>query len=451
MIRSLVFSGLTAAALMAGVAQAKVFGPETATLSNGMPIILVPKPGAPATQHMLWYRVGAADEQPGESGAAHFLEHMMFKGTEEMGPGESSELIARLGGRENAFTSWDYTAYFQTVAKEHLPEMMRLEADRLANLKLMDDEINPEREVVREERRSRTENDPAGRLGEMMNAALYMNHPYGRPIIGWAHEIDQLDRAKLQAFYDRWYHAGNVVLIIAGDWTMDELKPLAEKYYGVLEAREAPRRVRPQEPTAYAPRAVTLRDARVRQPSWRREYLAPSYTTAEGADAYALQLLSEILGGGATSRLNRELVVDRQIAASAGVWYGGDALDLTGFTIYAAPNPIADPADAEAALETIAAAVDEQIAAIVENGVTEDELERAKKQMAAAAVFARDSLTYGTRVFGAALTTGQTVQDVEAWPERIAAVTVEDVRAAAERLFDENRSVTGILLPEPTR
>ena len=429
-------------------AAAAVFDTRTATLSNGMTVALVPKPGAPASTHMLWYRVGAADERPGESGIAHLLEHMMFKGTETMAPGAFSDLIARLGGQENAFTSWDYTAYFQTVAKENLGEMMRLEADRLANIVLTDEEVGPEIGVVMEERRSRIENDPGGLLGEMMNATLYMNHPYGRPIIGWGHEIEALDAAALRRFHQDFYHAGNAVLVVAGDWRMEELLPLAETHYGGLPAPETPRRVRPREPVAHAAREVRLVDARVRQPAWRREYIAPSYATAADDEPYAIEVLSQILGGGATSRLYRALVVEQGIAASAGAWYSPDMLDQTGFTLYASPAP-GEGADAEAQLAALEAAVEAEIAAIIENGVSEEEVARAQRRLTAAAVFARDSLAFGARVVGVALTTGQSVEDVEAWPARIEAVTAEAVQAAARALFDEKRSVDGLLLPEP--
>ncbi|MEM6492222.1 MAG: pitrilysin family protein, partial [Pseudomonadota bacterium] len=367
--------------------------------------------------------------------------------------GVFSDTIARLGGQENAFTSWDYTAYFQTVAKQHLPEMMRLEADRMVNLTLTDDLVLPERDVVLEERRSRTENNPGAKLGEMMNAALFMNHPYGRPIIGWRQEVGALTRMDVLEFYEDWYHPGNATLIVAGDLTMDELLPMAEATYGVIPARAAPDRRRPQEPEAFAPRVVTLTDPRVGQPSWRREYLAPSYNLALDEDApatdpYALQVLSQILGGGPTSRLHSALVREQAIAASAGTYYRPDAFDLGSFGLYLSPRPSdQDPAEA---LEALEAATDAEVARLLADGITADELDRAKRAMRADAVFARDSQSFGARTIGVAVTTGRPPDHIEDWPERIEAVTAEAVLAAARRVFNDDRSVTGLLLPEPT-
>ena len=425
-------------------ARAEVFNPETFTLDNGMEVVVIPNRRAPIVQHMVWYKVGAADEPLGKSGIAHFLEHLLFKGTERMAPGRFSEIVAENGGRENAFTSSDYTGYYQTVARDRLEIMMDLEADRMTNLRLTDELVLPERDVVLEERRSRIDNEPGSKLREMMNAALYLNHPYRYPVIGWEHEIRALTTRDALDFYDRWYAPNNAILIIAGDISAEEVRPLAEKYYGAIPARAVPERQRASEPEQHAPRRVRLESGRVRQPSVSISYLAPSHNRGAVEHSYPLLVLDEILGGGATSRLYRSLVVEQGIAAGAGSSYSGNSLDLGSFSFYVSPRPGREIEAAEAALRA-------QIEKLLDAGVTEDEVAAAKKRLRAGAVYARDSLGGAPNVFGRALTTGQSVEDVESWPDRIAKVTAERVNAAARAVIIENRSVTGALLPEPTR
>lgn len=439
-IRNLLFA-LAMLALAAMPGRAAVFNPETFTLDNGMEVIVVPNHRAPVVMHMVWYRVGAADDPVGKSGVAHFLEHLMFKGTKTVGPGEFSTIVARNGGNENAFTSQDYTGYFQKVAKDRLELVMRLEADRMTNLVLSDDIVLPERAVVLEERSARTDNQPGALLSEQVNAAQYLAHPYGVPIIGWAHEIGALTTDDALAFYRRHYGPDNAILIVTGDITMAELRPLAEKYYGTIPALGVAPRMRPQEPPQRAARRVELRDPRVRQAEWSRGYLAPSHNAGATEQAYPLQILAEILGGGATSRLYRELVVDQAVAASAGAWYDSVSLDLTRFAIYASPSPGVDVA-------TLEAAVEGEIARLLDDGVTAKEVARVKNRLISEAVYARDSLYIAARAFGSALTAGMTVDDVESWPERVEAVTVEQVNAAARAVLVPETSVTGVLLPQ---
>ena len=264
----------------------------------------------------------------------------------------------------------------------------------------------------------------------------------GRPIIGWEHEICGLTRADAVAWYETHYTPNNAILIVAGDITVADLRPLAEKYYGPIPARAVPQRVRPQEPLPRAARRVELKDPRVAQPSVSRNYLAPSYAAGETEHAYALQVLAELLGGAATSRLNRALVLEQQLATSAGAWYDPTALDLGTFGVSASARSGIEIREVEAAL-------DAQIQKLLTDGATEEEVERAKSRMRAAAVYARDSLSTGARVIGTALTTGQTVADVEAWPQRIGAVTAAQVNAAARAILLPERSVTGLLLPKP--
>lgn len=435
--------GLLAAILMIlspHLAGAAVFSPQTMTLDNGMQVVLVENHRAPVVTHMVWYKVGSADETEGVSGIAHFLEHLMFKGTKDIAPGDFSKIVARNGGNDNAFTSWDYTGYFQNIARDRLEMVMKMEADRMQNLQLTDDVVLPERDVIIEERRSRIDNNPGVLLGEQMRAALYMAHPYGRSIIGWLNEMETLGTDDALAFYHKWYAPNNAILVVAGDITMDQLKPLAEKYYGAIPAGDVATRHRVKEPTQHAPRKVTLTDPRVGQASMSRYYLAPSYNSENADQAAPLEVLSEILGSGTTSRFFRSLVVDQSIATSAGTFYDPVAVDLASFGLYAVPRDGVELADLEKA-------VDAEIAKVVENGVTEEELARAKQKLLDSAVFARDSLSAAARTLGEALAVGLTVDQVESWPDRINAVTIEQVNAAAKSVFDDKRSVTGWLQP----
>jgi len=430
-----------AALWSASPARSAVFNPETFTLGNGMQVVVVPNHRVPVVTHMVWYRVGAMDEEPGRSGVAHLLEHLMFKGTRTRKSGEFSRLVARNGGRENAFTASDYTGYFQTVAKDRLALVMELEADRMRNLIVDAEQVEPERLVVLEERRQHVDNWPRSILGEHIDAALFLNHPYQRPIIGWEHEIRALTVDDIAAFYRRWYAPNNAVLVVAGDVTAAEIRPLAEKFYGVIPAETLPVRIAVTEPPQRAARRIALRDARVRQPSISRSYLAPSYNFGETGHAYALQVLAEALGGTATTRLYRRLVVEQGVAISAGAWYDAMARGPSRFVVYASPQPGVSMAALEQAIDAI---LDE----VVEDGLMPDEIDRAAGRMRASAVYARDSLRTGARILGEALVVGLSVEDVESWPERISAVTAADVAAAARHVFDLDRSVTAQLLTE---
>ena len=430
-----------AATTVRGDTRTGLFDPQQFTLENGMQVVVISDHRAPVVTHMVWYKVGAADDPPGKSGLAHYFEHMMFKGTKNVPAGQFSQTVASLGGRENAFTSYDYTGYFQTIASAHLETMMRLEADRMANLVVREEDIAAEREVVQEERRSRLENNPSGLLREQMNSAQFLSHPYGRPVIGWEHEVAELSRQDLLNFYATHYAPNNAILVVAGDVTLDEARPLSERYYGRIPAGEVVARKRLREPPQRAARRVTMSDPRVRVPSWSRTYLAPSRTAGETQHALPLQVLSEILGGGTTARLYKRLVIEEKVASGAGASYRGSSMDLSRFYVYASPQPGGD-------LESIEAMIEEEIVKLLETGVTEEELRRAKSGMVAGAVFSRDSLAAGARFFGAALAVGRTAEDVESWPERIDAVTADEILAAARHVFNERLSVTGFLLPK---
>jgi len=358
-------------------------------------------------------------------------------------PGEFSRIIARNGGRDNAFTTHDYTCYYQNVAADRLPLAMRLEADRMANLRLTDAVARPELDVVLEERRMRTDNDPSAKLYEQAEASLFVHHPYGIPIIGWENEIRGLDYRDALAFYRTWYAPNNATLVIAGAVTAKDVRPLAEKYYGPIPRRSVPARVRVIEPPHVASVKLEMTSDRVREPSWSRRYVAPSYHAGDTALAYPLQVLAEVLGDGETSRLNRSLVVDQQIAASAGADYEATRLDLGSFVIYASPRPGGDIGALERAVEA-------EVKRVRDDGVTDDEVARAKLRLQAATIYALDSLSTGARTLGAALSTGGTVDEVEAWPDRIGAVTAEQVRDAARAVLKDDIAVTSVLKPART-
>ncbi len=425
-------------------AQGKPAGPAiTQTkLGNGLEIIVIEDHRAPVVTHMVWYRNGSADDPPGKSGIAHFLEHLMFKGTKTHPQGKFSELIANLGGQENAFTSNDYTAYFQRVAKEHLSVCMDYEADRMKNLVLTDEVVSPERDVVLEERRMRTDTDPSEQLGEALQAALFTQHPYGRPIIGWSHEIESLDRADALAYYDRFYTPENAILIVAGDVDAPEVIRLAEKYYGPIAARGAPpKRFRPREPEPRAHRLVTLADEKVEQPTHQSIFLVPSYRSAAPGEAEAIEVLAHLLGGGHTSLLFKTLVIEDKIAVTAGAHYQGTSVDDTRFYVFAVPAP-------GVSLERLDAAIDAVIAKAAQ-GVDEADVKRAKTRLVAEAIYAQDNQATLARWYGSSLAAGLGLEDVAQWPERIEAVRVVDVQNAV-RWLDKRHSVTGFLLPART-
>lgn len=424
----------------AAAAPAGMFHPQSFTLENGMQVVVIENHRAPVVSHWVWYKVGTADSPPGKSGLPHFLEHLMFKGTLAVPPGEFSKIVARHGGNDNAMTSSDFTAYFQNIARDRLAMVMEMEADRMVNLRLEEAHVLAERDVILEERSSRVDNQPTAMLGEQLDAAQFLNHPYRLPIIGWHHEIASYTREDALAFYAAWYAPNNAILVIAGDITAEEIRPLAERTYGRMPGHPTPERVRLKEPPQLAERRIELRHERVEQPSLVRSYLAPSHATAASGRAHALEVLAELFGGGGTSRLYRSVAMDQALASGIGAYYRGTSLDETAFRLYASPRGEID-------LDTLERAIDAEIETLIEGGVTPAEVERVKARLIAESVYARDSLTTAVRVFGSALTTGSTIEDVESWPARIAAVTREQVEEAAQEVFDPGRSVTARLLP----
>jgi len=302
MLKTLSFLLLLSFVGLTNPATAKVFNAESFMLDNGMQVVVIPNARAPVVTSMVWYRVGAADEPQGLSGMAHYFEHLMFKGTDTYAPGEFSRIVKKLGGNDNAFTGQDFTAYFQSISVDHLEKMLAAEADRMVNLKVPASHFDSEKKVVIEERRQRTENDPKGLFGEQLRSALFVNHPYGTPIIGWMNEIEGYEWADVKKFYDRFYAPNNAILIVSGDITAQKLRPLAEKHFGTLEPKEELTRNRPKVPPAIGETILTLTHPTIHQQSGSKILIAPSFKNNK-KDSLALQLLQEILSGSSTTRL----------------------------------------------------------------------------------------------------------------------------------------------------
>lgn len=423
----------------------KTFNAQRFVLENGLEIIVIPSARVPAVTHMVWYRVGAADEPRGKSGIAHFLEHLMFKGSTGLQPGEFSEIVRSLGGNDNAFTSQDYTAYFQSIASEHLETVMRMEAGRMRGLAPPASEVESEREVILEERRQRIDNDPRAKFREHLSTAAFINHPYGTPIIGWAHEMETLSWDDAKSFYDQWYGPNNAILIVSGDVDAQQVYTLAQDIYGPIEPIDLPQRNWPETPDLIADAVVTFKDKSIRQPSVQSIYRAPAYRKNKN-DALALEVLTEIMGGGSTSRLYKSIVIDQKLTSGAGLSYRPEKWDISNISIYASPLPGIN-------VERVRAAYEDELRKLVKDGVTKDELEDAKNRMQDAAIYARDSLTGPAMVFGYALINGYEIDDVEYWPHMISAVSAEDIQRVAKAYLDPDAAlnpppVTGYLVGE---
>jgi zinc protease len=408
-------------------------------LQNGMQVLVIPDHRAPVVTQMLWFKVGAVDDPPGVSGMAHFFEHMMFRGTKAV-PGDSyAQTIGRNGGEENAFTTHDYTAFYEQIAADRLKLAMDLEADRMANLDLNDNSVATERDVVLEERRMRVENNPQALLGEQMAAALHLSHPYGRPVIGWSEEVRRLDRVSAQDFYDHHYAPNNAILIVAGDVTPDQIKPLAQAEYGKVPARELQPRAEFTEPPRIAETRFTVQRPDVQVPVFSRTYRVPSYAQAAPGQAEGFELLSQIMGGDQTAALYRILVEQKKLASDAGCNYDGFARDAAEFSVYAVPRP-------GVSLETLEKAVDQVIQGFTAAPATNTDLTRAKTQLVASVTYRRDSQYAMATAYGTALMIGLTVDDVNAWPSRIRAVDGLSVKRAAQGL-NRRDAVTAYMLP----
>jgi len=429
------FLSLPVAALAGPVTQFK--------LDNGLDVVVIEDHRAPVAVQMMWYRIGAADEPPGHSGIAHFFEHLMFKATDDLKAGEFSDIVEAQGGNDNAFTSWDYTTYYQRVAADRLDLMMKIEADRMRDLQLTDDVVTTERNVILEERNQRVDSDPGSLFSEQTRAAQYLNHPYGIPVIGWRHEIAALNRADAEAFYKTFYAPNNAVLVVAGDVTPEAVRQMAETHYGpVAPTADLPARHRPSEPPQLAERRLTMRDARVSQPFIMRSYLAPKRRSGDQKEAAALLYLAELLGGsGTTSLFARQLQFADPKAVYSYAFYDGTALDSGTFGLGLVPLPDVKPEEAEAAMDKV-------IADFLASGPDRPAFDRIRTQLRAAEIYGRDDAQGLAQRYGEALSVGLTVQDVQDWPQVLQEVTPEDVMEVARKVLDRRQAVTGWLLTD---
>jgi zinc protease len=416
--------------------------PYEMTLKNGMRVIVKEDRRAPTAVQMVWYRVGSVDEVDGTSGVAHVLEHMMFKGTPSVGPGEFNKRVAAAGGRDNAFTSRDYTAYYQQVPKEKLEEMMQLEADRMRHLNVDAKEFEQEIKVVMEERRMRTDDNPQSKLFEQMTAVAFQAHPYRRPIIGWMNDLETMTVADAKAWYDTWYVPNNAYAVITGDVDHQAVFALAEKYYGPLEGRALPVRKAQTEPTQEGVRKVSVK-APAELPVLIMGYKAPVLRDVEkDSEPYALDMLSAILDGHDAARFNKKLVRENKVALSVGIDYDGTARGPGMLYLHGSPSEGKTVADLEAALRA-------EIAHVQKDGVSEQELKRAKAQLLASQVYKLDSMFGQAMEIGQNESAGIPYQKISRMLEKLQQVSAAEIQAVAQKYFNDDALTIGVLDPQP--
>lgn len=435
------------------VAQAQAQGAtaQQFTLRNGMSLIVQPDHRAPTAVHMLWLRVGSMDEVDGTSGVAHVLEHMLFKGTPTVPAGEFSRKVAALGGRDNAFTSRDFTGYFQQIPAERLEDVMRLESDRFANNQWSDAEFRKELEVVKEERRLRTDDSPRARLHESLDAAIWQASPYRRPIVGWMSDLEAMQPDDARAFYQRWYTPGNAVVMVAGDVDVATVRALAERYYGGIAPRALPERKPRTEPAQQGMRRIELKapaeQAYVvlsfKTPSFQATALDASQTDPASDDALALTVLAAVLSGYDNARLDRALTqTTDHVADSAGAYCGLVSRGPQVCTLFAVPASGKSAAQVEAALRA-------QVALLTKEGVPPAELQRVKNQWVASEVYKRDSVFNQARILATHWINGFPLDADARLIARLRAVTSEQIQSVAARYFTDDGLTVATLLPQP--
>ncbi len=430
--------------------QKKIFNAKSFTLDNGLQIVVVENHRVPVITHMVWYRVGAADEPRGKSGIAHFLEHLMFKGQTneqlgDFGAGEFSKTVRALGGQDNAFTSQDYTAYYQSIASEHLEKVMTMEAGRMRGMNPPEEDVISENKVIQEERRQRTDNDPRAQMGEQLKEALFPNHPYSIPVIGWMHEIEGLTWDDAKAFYDIYYAPNNAIVIVSGDVDADNVLEIAKRTYGLAKPEEIPARERTKSPPFIASTSVTLTHDVVKEPMFQRIYRTPSYRE-NAEESLAMQILEEIMGGGPTSRLYRSLVVDKKLATNVSLSYSSAAWDNSTLSISAIST-------SKDNLDATAMAVDAELRALIKDGIRDEELSDAVTRLQADAIYALDSVSGPAMILGYNLVTGSSLNDIEFWPYKIKQISTEQINAVAAKYLNPDAPYTyppveGVLLPK---
>lgn len=421
------------------------FASNEYSLGNGLKLVVKEDHRSPVVISQIWYKAGSIDELNGATGVAHVLEHMMFKGTKKVPGGEFSRRIAAAGGRENAFTSRDYTAYFQQLQKSRLPLAMELESDRMRNLVLTEDEFAKEIKVVMEERRLRTDDQPRALVHEKMTATAYQSHPYRRPVIGWMNDLENMNVSDAKEWYDRWYAPNNAVLVVVGDVNPKEVFVLAQKYYGQIKSRPLlplDKRKPQTEPLQVGIKRITVK-APARLPYLAMGYHAPVLRNpATDWEPYALEMLAGVMDGNESARLNKELVRERRIASSAGAGYDSTARGPGMFYLDGTPSEGRTVADLEAALRG-------EVEKLVRDGVTEEELARVKAQVVAGHVFQLDSMAYQAMQIGQLESIGLSYRDVDTMLKKLQAVTAEQVRDVAKKYLKDDSLTVAILDPQP--
>ncbi len=430
--------------LLSGATQAAQPADEVAVreLANGLRVIVKPDRRAPVVVSMVWYRIGSVDEKNGYTGIAHVLEHMMFKGTKTVAPGDFSRLIAAAGGRENAFTSRDYTGYFQTLQKSALPLSFRLEADRMANLVLSPEEFAKELKVVMEERRLRTDDQPQSVLYERLMATALTAHPYRKPVIGWMSDLENLTLADTRAFYDAWYAPNNATVVVVGDVVPEEVFKLAQQHFGAIPRKTLPPRKPQMEPPQLGLKRLTVK-VPAEQPQVLMAYRVPGLEKpATDWEPYAFDMLESILSGNDAARLPRQLVKTERIAASAGANYDGVGRGPSFFLLSGTPT-------AGHSAEQIEQGLRRELKRVIEEGVTEEELNRVKAQVIAAQVYQRDSMFFQARQIGSMETIGFSYRDLDLYIEKLKQVTAEQVKAVAGKYLVDDSLTIAYLDPQP--
>lgn len=439
-LRSLTFLSLLMSFTMG--ASALAADAKEIMLDNGMKVIVKEDRRAPTVAHMVWYRIGSMDEVSSVTGVAHVLEHMMFQGTETLEAGEFSRRVAALGGRENAFTSKDYTGYYQQVGSANLEAVMALEADRMANLRFEDKEFEQEIRVVMEERRLRTEDQPLGKLNEALNAAAFVAHPYHHPIVGWMSDLKNMTADDARAWYDRWYGPNNAVLVVTGDVDAEKVFALAKKYYGVIPRKALPTTKAHGEPEQHGMRRVVVK-APAENPYVSMAFKVPALRDVEkDEDVYALDVLAAVLDGYDNARLNASLVRTKRVANSAGAGYSSMARGPALFVLDGVPAKGVTTEQLENHLLA-------EVAKIAKEGVSEKELDRVKTQLVASQIYKRDSIFGQAMEIGVMEMVGISHQKIDRIIEKLKEVTPAQVQAVAKKYFIDDTMTVATLVPLP--
>ena len=419
--------------------KSKLFDAKQFKLKNGLQVIVIENSRAPVVSQMIWYNVGSIDEKFGKSGLAHFLEHLMFKGTKKYPSGFYSKYISKNGGTENAFTSFDYTAYYQIVPTEHLEKIVELEADRMTNLTLTDQQVETEKKVILEERYQRIDSKPSAILDESIRKSLFPNHTYGTPIIGWEHEIKALTIDDVRKFYNDYYNPKNAILIFSGDVSLKKAKEYSEKYFGKIKVKNQINinRVKLNDPVLRTNIRINYDDENVKQKIWKRSFKTSSYKESI-KNGIALDLGLKILTGGSTSILYRELVEKKKLVSSIGGYYQGMSRDKATVNFYAIPNENVEISNLEKQIYEI-------MKKSVVNGITEDRFILQKKKYEHESIYLRDSIFQPAQIVGEALSIGIALEEIESWDEFLNEITIDDVKNELKKFIKNNNYVTGLL------